>query len=106
MPTLKKFRPIELVDRYFVQFFMRIPKIYFFSRLDTPNQRTTSAHAAHAPSRLQAAWAELVRQLGVSNFERNYIFGILMKNCTKYQSAIKIRDGAGTPNVEVLFCYM
>ena len=98
MPTLKKFRPIELVDRYFVQFFMRIPKIYFFSRLDTPNQRTTSAHAAHAPSRLQAEWAELVRQLGVSNFERNYIFGILMKNYTKYLSAIKICDVAGTPN--------
>ena len=65
--------------------------------MGTPNRRTTSAHAAHVPARLQAAWAELVRRLGVSNFEKNYIFGILMKNCTKYQSAIKIRDVAGTP---------
>ena len=44
----------------------------------------------------QPGWAELVRRLGVSNFEKNYIFGILMKNCTKYESAIKIRDVAGT----------
>ena len=71
MPTLKKFRPIELVDRYFVQFFMRIPKIYFFSRLDTPNQRTFSAHV---PAQLQAAWAELVHRLGVSNFEKKLYF--------------------------------
>ena len=69
--------------------------------MDTPNRRTTSAHAAHVPARLQAAWAELVRQLGVSNLENNHIFGILMKNCTKYLSAIKIRDGAGTPNVPI-----
>ena len=68
--------------------------------MDTPNRRTTSAHAAHVPARLQAAWAELVRRLGVSNFEKNYIFGILMKNCTKYQSAIKIRDVAGTPTLQ------
>ena len=46
----------------------------------------------------QPGWAELGRRLGVSNLEKNYIFGILMKNCTKYQSAIKIRDVAGTPN--------
>ena len=52
----------------------------------------------HCATRLQATWAELVRRLGVSNFEKNYIFVILMKNCTKYQSAIKIRDVAGTPN--------
>ena len=64
--------------------------------MDTP---TTSAHAAHVPARLQAAWAELVHRLGVSNFEKNYIFGILMKNCTTYQSAIKIRDVAGTPTL-------
>ena len=70
--------------------------------MDTINRRTTSAHAAHVPARLQATWAELVRRLGVSNFEKNYIFGILMKNCTKYQSAIKIRDVAGTPNVHRL----
>ena len=69
--------------------------------MDTPNRRTSSAHAAHVPARLQATWAELVRRLGVSNFEKNYIFGILMKNWTKYQLAIKIRDVAGTPNVYV-----
>ena len=62
--------------------------------MDTPNRRTTSAHV---PARLQATWAELVRRLGVSNLEKNYIFEILMKNCTKYESAIKIRDVAGTP---------
>ena len=66
--------------------------------MDTPNRRTTSAHAAHVPARLQATWAELVRRLGVSNFEKNHIFGILMKTCTKYVSAIKIRDVAGTPS--------
>ena len=66
--------------------------------MDTPNRRTTSAHAAHVPARLQATWAELVRRFGVSNFEKNYIFEILMKNCTKYQLAIKIRDVAGSPN--------
>ena len=81
-------------------------KYNFFSRLDTPNQRTTSAHTAHVPARLQAAWAELVRRLGVSNFEKNYIFGILMKNCTKYQSAIKIRDVAGTPNIYSYILYI
>ena len=74
-------------------------KYNFFSSLDTPNRRTTSAHAAHVRAWLQATWAELVRWLSVSNFEKNYIFVILMKNCTKYQSAIKIRDVAGTPNV-------
>ena len=47
----------------------------------------------------QPGWAELGRRLGVSNLKKNYIFGILMKNCTKYASAIKIRDVAGTPTV-------
>ena len=55
--------------------------------------------AAHVLARLQATWAELVRRLGVSNFEKNHIFEILMKNCTKYQLAIKICDVAGTPIV-------
>ena len=36
-------------------------KNIIFSRLDTPNRRTTSAHAAHVPARLQAMQAELVR---------------------------------------------
>ena len=49
--------------------------------------------------RLQATWAELVCRLGVSNHEKNCIFRILMKNCTKYESAIKICDVAGTPTV-------
>ena len=47
----------------------------------------------------QPGWAELGRRLGVSYLENNYIFGILIKNCTKYVSAIKIRDVVGTPNV-------
>ena len=64
--------------------------------MDTPNRRTTSAHAAHILAWLQATWAELVRRLGVSILEKNYIFEILVKNCTKYESAIKIRDVAGT----------
>ena len=34
---------------------------------DTPRRRTTSAHAAHVPARLQAAWAELVRRGGLSD---------------------------------------
>jgi hypothetical protein len=38
----------------------------------------------------QASQAELGRRLGVSNLEKNYIFGILMKNCTKYVSASSI----------------
>ena len=45
----------------------------------------------------QPSWAELLRQLGVSNLEKYYIFEILMKNCTTYVSAIKIRDVVGTP---------
>ena len=40
----------------------------------------------------QASQAELVRQLGVSNIEKNYISGILMKNSTKYVSASSIRQ--------------
>ena len=39
----------------------------------------------------QASQAELGRRLGVSNLEKNYIFGILMKNCTKYVSPSQIR---------------
>ena len=37
------------------------------STQDTPRQRTTSAHAAHVPDRLQAAWAEWVRRGGLSD---------------------------------------
>ena len=47
----------------------------------------------------QPGWAELGRRLGVPNLEKNHIFGILMKSCTKYVSAIKIRDVVGTPTV-------
>ena len=38
----------------------------------------------------QASPAEVVRRLGVSNHEKNYISRILMKNCTKYLSASSI----------------
>ena len=34
---------------------------------DTPPRLTTSAHAAHVPALLQAAWAELVRRGGLSD---------------------------------------
>ena len=34
---------ILMADTDIVQFFMRIPKIQFFSRLDTPNRRPSSA---------------------------------------------------------------
>ena len=37
---------ILMADTYFVQLFMRIPKIWFFSRLDTPNRRPSSAQLA------------------------------------------------------------
>ena len=37
------------------------------STQDTPRRRTTSAHAAHVPAWLQAAWAELVRRGGLSD---------------------------------------
>ena len=41
----------------------------------------------------QASQAELERRLGVSNLEKKkIIFGILMKNCTKYVSASSIRQ--------------
>ena len=40
----------------------------------------------------QASKAEAVRQLGVSNLESNYTFGILMKNCSKYVSDSLIRQ--------------
>ena len=46
--------------------------------MDTPNRRTSSAHAACSRAGTWAAWAEVVRQLGVSNLEKNYIFGILI----------------------------
>ena len=67
---------------------------------DTPRRRTNSAHVAHVPARLQAMWAELVRRRGVSCVDRIYIFEIVMKNRSKYPSPIKIRDVAGTPNVQ------
>ena len=50
----------------------------------------------------QASQAEIVRRLGVSNLEKDHIFGILMKNCSKYVLASSIRQiflKVGTPNV-------
>ena len=38
----------------------------------------------------QPGWAELGRRLGMSNLKKIYIFGILMKSCTKYVSASSI----------------
>ena len=57
---------------------------------ETPRRRTTSAHAAHVPARIQAAWAELVRRRGVSCVDKIYIFQILMKSCLKYPSPSQI----------------
>ena len=64
---------------------------------DTPRRRTNSAHIAHVPARLQAMWAELVRRRGVSCVDKISIFEIVMKNCSKYPSPVKIRDVAGIP---------
>ena len=41
--------------------------INFINVGHTPRRRITSAHAAHVPARLQAAWAELVRRGGWSD---------------------------------------
>ena len=46
----------------------------FFSKLDTPNRRTSSAHVACSRVGTWAAWAEVVRQLGVSNLEKKLYF--------------------------------
>ena len=82
--------PIELGDTYFAQFLNWTHQI--------------EAQALHCLACLlsfdeQPGWAELWCQLGVSNLEKNHIFGILIKNCLRYVSAIKIRHVAGTPNV-------
>ena len=52
----------------------------------------------------QPGWAERVRRLGVSILEKNYIFGILMKNCTKYVSPSQFHDVEGTPNWHIAEC--
>ena len=49
----------------------------------------------------QPGWAELGRRLGVSNLEKNHIFGILMKSCTKYVSPSQFGDVAGTPEIYI-----
>ena len=74
----------------FCTIFHEYSKNIFFSKLDTPNRRTSSAHVACSRAGTWAAWAEVVRRLGVSNLEKNYIFGIRMKNCRKYLSASSI----------------
>ena len=74
----------------FCTIFHENSKNIIFSRLDTPNRRTSSALVACSRAGTWAAWAEVVRQLGVSNLEKKYTFGILMKNGTKYQSASSI----------------
>ena len=69
---------------------------------DKSRRRANSAQVAHVPARLQATWAELVRRRGVSCIDKIYIFEIVMKNCLKYPSPVKIRDVAGTPNKQPL----
>ena len=51
----------------------------------------------------QPGWAELVLRLGMSNLEKKYMFGILMKNCTKYVSLSQIRDVVGIPSKYAVF---
>ena len=42
---------------------------------DLPHRRTTSAHAAHVPARLQAVWAEVgqLARLSYQNFETSFV---------------------------------
>ena len=65
---------------------------------DTPRRRTTSAHAAHVPARLQAAWAELVRRGGLSDQKIKKGTFLRIEKLSFWESPVKIRDVAGTPN--------
>ena len=47
---------------------------------DTPRQHTTSAHVAHVPAWLQAAWAELVRRGGLSDQKMEKVLLLELKN--------------------------
>ena len=73
-----------------VQLIYKIVKTNFQWR--RPKYQPIWSHTYGACSRAGtwAARAEVVRRLGVSNLEKNYIFGILMKNCTKYLLARSI----------------
>ena len=66
---------------------------------DTPRRRTTSAHAAHVPAQLQAAWAELVRQGGLSDQKIKKGTFFRVEKLSFWESSAKICDVAGTPNV-------
>ena len=66
---------------------------------DTPRRCTTSAHAAHVPARLQAAWAELVRRGGLSDQKIKKGTFLSIEKLSFWESPVKIRDVAGTPNV-------
>ena len=64
---------------------------------DTPRWRTTSAHAAHVPAQLQAAWAELVRWGGLSDQKIKKGTFLRIEKLSFWESPVKIRDVAGTP---------
>ena len=66
---------------------------------DTPRRRTTSAHASHVPARLQAEWAELVRQGGLSDQKINKGTFLRIEKLSFWESPVKIRDVAGTPTL-------
>ena len=65
-----------------------VPFLIFLS--DNPPRCANSAHVACSQAGTWAAWAELVRRLGVTYDDKIDIFEILMKNCSKYQSPSQI----------------
>ena len=67
---------------------------------DTPRRRTTSAHV---PARLQAAWAELVRWGGLSDQKIKKGTFLRIEKLSFWESAVKIRDVAGTPKLHQSF---
>ena len=68
---------------------------------DAPRRHTTSAHAAHVPARLQAAWAELVRRGGLSDQNIKKGTFLRIEKLSFWESPVKIRDVAGTPNQSI-----
>ena len=65
-----------------------------------------SAHAAHVPARLQAAWAELVRRGGLSDQKIKKGTFLRIEKLSFRESPVKIRDVAGTPNVLTYHFYI
>ena len=66
----------------------KVPFLIFWS--DEPPRHANSAHVACSRAGMWAAWAEVARRRGVSYIDKIYIFEILMRNCSKYQSPSQI----------------